>query len=158
MKKSLLGGALIVALIAGLFVLTGCEKKEKETTTNTNGSANTSSSTPVDTSNDLVQATEFYVQNSFPNNTTVKEIYASVTGLDSWSPNLIAGLELAPGTRVRIGLGLTAATTNWDLKLVDEEGTSLTLASIDLSSVLSQTAETVELTVSDTGDIVALVK
>ena len=145
MKKNVILVALVaVLLIGGLFILTGC------------GDNNTQTST--DTNNAQVQATEFYIQNSFPNATTVKEVYATVTGADTWTPNLIAGLELTPGTRSKIGLGLTATTSSWDFKLVDSEGTAVTFSSVNLSNVLAKSADTVEFTVDGDGDIAARVK
>ena len=150
MKKSLLIGILVIVLTAGLFILTGCGEDNKS-------ESNKGGNTPTDTSNDLVQATEFYIQNSLPNATTIKEIYATVSGFESWTPNLIAGLELAPGTRAKIGLGLTSTTSKWDFKLVDEEGTAAIFTDVDLSNVLAKKAETVEITVVD-GEIATLVK
>ena len=145
-KTGLLISLIIILMIGGLFVLTGCgENKE-------NGS------TPADTSNALVQATEFYIQNSFPNDTTVTEVYATVTGMDTWTPNLIAGLQLAPGTRSKIGLGLTDTTANWDFKLVDSEGTAVIFSSVNLSNILAKSADSVDFTVDNDGDIAAIVK
>ena len=147
MKKTLLVGALIAILVVGLFALTGCGEKQEAN----QGEAQANN-------NAAVQAVEFYIQNAFPNDTTIKELYACATGFDSWTPNLIAGLELAPGTRAKIGLGITSATASWDIRAVDQEGTSVTFPSIDLSNILSNTAGTVELTVDANGQIAAVVK
>ena len=155
MKRTLLIIALVLILIVGLFALTGCG--ENKTTESGNGGNGSSTPSATDTSNDLVQATEFYIQNSLPNATTIKEIYATVSGFESWTPNLIAGLELAPGTRAKIGLGLTSTTSSWDFKLVDEEGTAAIFTNTDLSNILAKTAESVDITVVD-GDIAAVVK
>ena len=149
MKRTLLIIAIVLILIVGLFALTGCGDNKTE--------SNNGGNVPADTSNDLVQATEFYIQNSLPNATTIKEIYATVSGFESWTPNLIAGLELAPGTRAKIGLGLTSTTSSWDFKLVDEEGTAAIFTNTDLSNILAKTAESVDITVVD-GDIAAVVK
>ena len=155
MKKTrILVGLIIILMIGGLFVLTGCGEKKEEI----NQTSEETSETPVDTSNALVQATEFYIQNTFPNDTTVTEVYATVTGMDSWTPNLISGLQLAPGTRSKIGLGLTEGTTSWDFKLVDSEGTAVTFSSVDLSNIITNTASTVDFTVDSEGNIAANVK
>ena len=147
MKKTLLIGSLIAVLLVGLFVLTGCG--DSQPASNQGGSQDNNAS---------VQATEFYIQNAFPNDTTLKEVYANATGFDSWTPNLIAGLELAPGTRSKIGLGLTSATSSWDFKLVDSEGTAVTISAVDLSNILLKNAETVEFTVDSNGQIAGIVK
>lgn len=139
MKKVLLTGALIAILMVSLFILTGCGEKQPETTPTTN--------------NAQIEATEFYIQNAFKNDTTITEIYATVTNLETWTPNLIAGLELAPETRAKIGLGLTAQTSTWDIKVVDSEGTSVTYPAIDLTAILEKKAETLELTVNDEGQL-----
>ena len=147
--KKLLSVALIVALLAaGLFVLTGCGEKKEENKTNT----------PVDTSTAQVQAKEFYINNEFPNDTTVVEVYATVTGLDTWTPNLISGLQLAQGTRSKIGLGLTEATTTWDFKLVDNEGTAVTISAVDMSNIVNGSATTVAFTVDAAGNLTGVVK
>ena len=143
-KTGILLTLVVVLLIGGLFVLTGCGDNNSQTSTGTN--------------NAQVQATEFYIQNSFPNATTVKEVYATVTGADTWTPNLIAGLELTPGTRAKIGLGLTESTSSWDFKLVDSEGTAVTFSQVNLSNVLSKTAESVVFTVDNEGDIAVKVQ
>ena len=149
MKKRLLEGVLIVVLIAGLFALTGCGNKQEEKKAE-NGTA-------ADTSNALVQATEFYIQNAFPNDTTLQGIYATVSNLETWTPNLIEGLQLAPGTRAKIGLGLTATTSSWDFKFVDTEGTEVSVTGVDLSNVLAGNATTLKLTAGD-GQIVPVVE
>ena len=143
-KTGILVALIAVLLIGGLFVLTGCGDNNNQATPSSN--------------NAQVQATEFYIQNSFPNATTVKEVYATVTGVDSWTPNLIAGLELTPGTRAKIGLGLTEGTSSWDFKLVDSEGTAVTLQSVNLSNIMSKTAESVVFTVDAEGSIAANVQ
>lgn len=153
-KTKILVGLIVILLVGGLFVLTGCGEKKEET----NQASGATSQAPVDTSNELVQATEFYIQNAFPNNTTVTEVYATVTGMDAWTPNLISGLQLAPATRSKIGLGLTETTTTWDFKLVDSEGTAVTISSVNLSNVISKTADTVEFTVDAEGNLTANVK
>lgn len=146
MKKVLLTGALITILMVSLFILTGCGEKQSETTPTSN------------TNNAQIEATEFYIQNSFQNDTTITEIYATVTNLETWTPNLIAGLELAPQTRAKIGLGLTAQTSTWDIKVVDSEGTSVIYPAIDLTTILEKKAETLELTVNDEGQLETNIK
>ena len=153
-KTSLLVVLIVVLLVGGLFILTGCGEKKEET----NQASGETAQAPVDTSNALVQATEFYIQNAFPNDTTVTEVYATVTGMDSWTPNLISGLQLAQGTRSKIGLGLTETTTTWDFKLVDSEGTAVTFSSVNMSSILAKSADTVEFTVDGEGNMTANVK
>ena len=151
MKKTLLSVLLIVVLLGGLFVLTGCGEKKEE---NKPAENNTTSQ---NTNNVQIEATEFYVQNLVPN-TTIKELYASVSGAETWTPNLLGGLEMAEGTQTKIGLGLTDATSVWDIKATDEEGTAVVFESIDLSSILANKGGTVALQVDENNSPIAVVK
>ena len=128
MKKSVLALALVVLLIGGLVFLTGCGEKKEDKKENT--TANTTE-TPTAT-----QATEFQVQNLVPN-ATIKEICAAPAGTDSYTPNLINGLEMAYGTQATIGLGANNGSTTWDFKVVDEEGTAIVFANVDLSTIFA---------------------
>lgn len=154
MRKTLLIVILVVILIGGLFALTGCgDKKEESKPAET--SSNTAAKT--DESNVSIEATEFYIQNLVPN-TTIKELYASVSNADTWTPNLLGTLELATGTQAKIGLGLTAATSQWDIKAVDEEGTAALFTSIDLSTILANKGGSVALQMNEDNQLTAVVK
>ena len=146
MKKTLLTGVLITTLLIGLFTLTGC------------GNNNKNESKPEENKNTNVQveATEFYIQNMVPS-TTIKEIYATVTNLNTWTPNLINGLELATGTRAKIGLGLTSSTSSWDIKVVDEEGTAVTFTA-DLTKILQNKGGSVTLQINENNELAAVVE
>ena len=146
MKKTLLTGILITTLLIGLFTLTGC------------GNNNKNESKPEENKNTNVQveATEFYIQNMVPS-TTIKEIYATVTNLNTWTPNLINGLELATGTRAKIGLGLTSSTSSWDIKVVDEEGTAVTFTA-DLTKILQNKGGSVTLQINENNELAAVVE
>lgn len=164
MKKYLLSSLLVVALVASLFALTGCgekkeEKKEesKSNTTTQNTSADTTAATSENNANVQLEATEFYIQNLVPN-TTIKAIYASVANADTWTPDLLGGLELATGTQAKIGLGLSELTSSWDIKVTDEEGTDMVFQSIDLSSILANKGGSVALQLNEDNLPTAVVK
>ena len=148
MKKSLLTVLVILVLVGGLFVLTGCgEKKEENNTNNTNTQNNTGS----------LELVEFHVQNLVPN-TTIKQIYAAVSGTENWSPDLMNGLELANGTQTKIGLGLNEETTIYDFKVVDEEGSAALFTGVDLSSVYANKSGVVTLQLNEDNEPIAVVK
>lgn len=148
MKKTLLLVICVVILIGGLFVLTGCGD---------NKTSQNSSNTAETTNNTQIEATEFYVQNLVPN-TTIKELYASVTNAETWTPNLLGTFEMSTGTQAKIGLGLTESTKVWDIKVVDEEGTEAVFSSIDLSAILEKKSGSVALQMDENNQLTAVVK
>ena len=159
MKKTLLTGLLITILVGGVFTLTGCGDKKQETkpaekTSSTEQKADNSNA-PANNNNVPMEATEFYVQNLVPN-TTIKELYASVSNANTWTPNLLGELEMATGTQAKIGLGLSAATTTWDIKVVDEEGTEALFSSVDLTKILENKGGTVALQMDENNQLVAI--
>lgn len=153
MKKTLVSTLLIVFLIGSLFVLTGCgEKKEDNKEGQNSVTAKTENNETV-----TITAKDFYIQNLVPE-TTIKELYASVAGANTWTPNLLNGLEMASGTQAKIALGITEATSTWDIKVKDEEGTEVVFSSIDLSGILNNTNTAVALQFDENNAPVAVVK
>lgn len=152
MKKFVVPVLLIVILIGGLFVLTGCGDNKTETQ-----ETKTNANTETNNTNAQIQAVDFKIQNLVPN-TTVKSICATVTGADTWTPNLLGELELATGTQAGIGLGITEATSSWDFKITDTEGTEVTITSVDLSSILANKGGVVALQINENNELVLVVK
>ena len=156
MKKTVVSILLVALLIVSLFVLTGCgEKKEEKKEENKDGQ----NSVEVKTENNetvTITAKDLYIQNLVPN-TTIKELYASVAGADTWTPNLL-GVEMPSGTQAKIALGITEATSTWDIKAKDEEGTEVVFSSIDLSGILNNTNTAVALQFDENNSPVAAVK
>lgn len=157
MKKTLALLLLIVLLIGSLFVLTGCgEKKEEKKEENKDGQ-NSATVTTENNETVTITAKDLYIQNLVPQ-TTIKELYASVAGANTWTPNLLNGLEMAEGTQTKIALGITEATSTWDIKVKDEEGTEVVFSSIDLSGILNNTNTAVALQFDENNAPVAVVK
>jgi hypothetical protein len=138
-KRLIALATLVALLVAGLFILTGCgEKKEENKATQNTLSAR-----------ELGQeATEFYVQQLVPN-TSVTELYAAKTGTTEFSPNLLTAGALSEGTQSKIGLGMTKDAAVFDFKIVDEEGTTATFNSIDLSKIFTNNGGTVAIQIVD---------
>lgn len=154
MKKTLLTVLLIVILVAGLFVLTGCGEKKEENKTNNTTAQNTASNGGA---TQQLEATEFYIQNLCPN-VTITAFSSSISGQEAYTPNLLGELQLAYGTQAKIGLGITEANSKFDFKVTDEEGTSLVFKSVDLSQILANKGGSVALQVDEEGSPVAVVK
>ncbi|MBP3801196.1 MAG: hypothetical protein J6I85_04075 [Clostridia bacterium] len=146
MKKSLVTVLLVVLLIGGLFLLTGCGDNKSETKT---AEKNDQAAT--------VQTTDFYVQNLVPN-TTIKELYAGPAGTNNWSPNLLGELEMATGTQAQIGIGMTEGSTTYDFKAVDEQGDTALFSSVDLSTIYSNKGGTVIFQVDENNSPIAVAK
>jgi hypothetical protein len=140
MKKIIALATLVALLVAGLFILTGCGDKKEE-----NKAQNT---TTLSAREQGTEATEFYVQQLVPN-TTVTQLYAAKTGTTEFSPNLLNGLTLAEGTQSKIGIGMTKDAAVFDFKIVDEEGTTATFNSIDLSKIFTNNGGTVAIQIVD---------
>ena len=138
-KRLIALATLVALLVAGLFILTGCGEKKEEN----KAAQNTLSARELGQ-----EATEFYVQQLVPN-TSVTELYAAKTGTTEFSPNLLNGLTLAEGTQSKIGLGMTKDAAVFDFKIVDEEGTTATFNSIDLSKIFTNNGGTVAIQIVD---------
>lgn len=138
-KKILALATLVAVLVAGLFILTGCGDKKEEN----KAAQNTLSARELGT-----EATEFYVQQLVPN-TTVTSLTASKAGENNYSPNLLNGLNLTEGTQSKIGLGMTKDAATFDFQIVDEEGTTATFTSIDLSKIFTNNGGTVAIQIVD---------
>lgn len=160
MKKFLLPVVLVILLVGGLFMLTGCgDKKEDKKAENTSSSTVAQSNENTEANNTPVQieATEFHIQNLVPN-TTIKAIYATVSGADTWTPNLLGDLELAYGTQAKIGLGITEQTLNWEFKATDEEGTDVTFGAVNLSKILENKGGAVAFQLDENNQPVVVLK
>ena len=164
MKKTLLTVLLILVLVGGLFVLTGCgEKKEENNSNNTTNTSNTTTTENTNTNTNTQNASaslelvEFNVQNLVPN-TTIKELYASVSGNDDWTPNLIQDLELGNGMQAKIGVGLSESTHTYDFRAVDEEGTEALFEGVDLSNIFANKDGAVTLQVDENNAPIAVAK
>ena len=138
-KRLIALATLVALLVAGLFILTGCGEKKEEN----KAAQNTLSARELGQ-----EATEFYVQQLVPN-TSVTELYAAKTGTTEFSPNLLNGLTLAEGTQSKIGIGMTKDAAVFDFKIVDEEGTTATFNSIDLSKIFTNNGGTVAIQIVD---------
>ena len=138
-KRLIALATLVALLVAGLFILTGCGEKKEEN----KAAQNTLSARELGQ-----EATEFYVQQLVPN-TTVTQLYAAKTGTTEFSPNLLNGLTLAEGTQSKIGIGMTKDAAVFDFKIVDEEGTTATFNSIDLSKIFTNNGGTVAIQIVD---------
>ena len=138
-KRLIALATLVALLVAGLFILTGCGEKKEEN----KAAQNTLSARELGQ-----EATEFYVQQMVPN-TTVTQLYAAKTGTTEFSPNLLNGLTLAEGTQSKIGIGMTKDAAVFDFKIVDEEGTTATFNSIDLSKIFTNNGGTVAIQIVD---------
>ena len=150
MKKFVIPVLLVIVLIGGLFALTGCGDNKTETkAANSNAETNNA--------NVKIEAVEFKFQNLVPN-TTVKSISATVTGADTWTPNLLGELELPSGSQAGIGLGITESTSSWDFKITDSEGTEVTIKSVDLSSILANKGGAAALQINEDNELVIAVK
>ena len=138
-KRLIALATLVALLVAGLFILTGCGEKKEEN----KAAQNTLSARELGQ-----EATEFYVQQMVPN-TTVTELYAAKTGTTEFSPNLLTAGALSEGTQSKIGLGMTKDAAVFDFKIVDEEGTTATFNSIDLSKIFTNNGGTVAIQIVD---------
>jgi hypothetical protein len=138
-KRLIALATLVALLVAGLFILTGCGEKKEEN----KAAQNTLSARELGQ-----EATEFYVQQLVPN-TSVTELYAAKTGTTEFSPNLLTAGALSEGTQSKIGLGMTKDAAVFDFKIVDEEGTTATFNSIDLSKIFTNNGGTVAIQIVD---------
>lgn len=158
MKKTLLTTLLAAILVAGLFILTGCGEKKEENKSNSGNTASQNTNNGGKSAQEQgLEPIEFYVQNMLPN-TTVKSICVAKAGSSDYTPNLLSGLELAPETRAKIGLGMTKDSTTFDFKAVDEEGTEALFSNVDLSSIFANKDGSVTLQMSEDGQLVAVAK
>ena len=140
-KRLIALATLVALLVAGLFILTGCGEKKEENKAAQN--------TTTLSARELGQeATEFYVQQLVPN-TSVTELYAAKTGTTEFSPNLLTAGALSEGTQSKIGIGMTKDAAVFDFKIVDEEGTTATFNSIDLSKIFTNNGGTVAIQIVD---------
>ncbi len=140
-KRLIALATLVALLVAGLFILTGCGEKKEENKAAQN--------TTTLSARELGQeATEFYVQQLVPN-TSVTQLYAAKTGTTAFSPNLLTAGALSEGTQSKIGLGMTKDAATFDFKIVDEEGTTATFNSIDLSKIFTNNGGTVAIQIVD---------
>ncbi len=140
-KRLIALATLVALLVAGLFILTGCGEKKEENKAAQN--------TTTLSARELGQeATEFYVQQLVPN-TSVTQLYAAKTGTTEFSPNLLTAGALSEGTQSKIGLGMTKDAATFDFKIVDEEGTTATFNSIDLSKIFTNNGGTVAIQIVD---------
>ena len=146
-KRLIALATLVALLVAGLFILTGCGEKKEEN----KAAQNTLSARELGQ-----EATEFYVQQLVPN-TSVTELYAAKTGTTEFSPNLLTAGALSEGTQSKIGLGMTKDAAVFDFKITDEEGTTATFNSIDLSKIFTNNGGTVAIEIVD-GTLVMNVK
>ena len=153
------GVLLFSTVIIFLMIYVMRDKKVENTTSSTAAetNANTEANTETNNTPAQIEATEFKIQNLIPN-TTIKSIYATVTGADTWTPNLLNGLELAYGTQAKIGLGLTEQTSNWQFKVTDEEGTEVTFSATDLSKILENKGGEVAFQLDENNQPVVVVK
>lgn len=138
-KRLIALATLVALLVAGLFILTGCGEKKEEN----KAAQNTLSARELGQ-----EATEFYVQQLVPN-TSVTELYAAKSGTTEFSPNLLTAGALSEGTQSKIGLGMTKDAATFDFKIVDEEGTTATFNSIDLSKIFTNNGGTVAIQIVD---------
>lgn len=138
-KRLIALATLVALLVAGLFILTGCGEKKEEN----KAAQNTLSARELGQ-----EATEFYVQQLVPN-TSVTELYAAKSGTTEFSPNLLTAGALSEGTQSKIGLGMTKDAAVFDFKIVDEEGTTATFNSIDLSKIFTNNGGTVAIQIVD---------
>ena len=138
-KRLIALATLVALLVAGLFILTGCGEKKEEN----KAAQNTLSARELGQ-----EATEFYVQQLVPN-TTVTSLTYSKAGENNYSPNLLSAGALSEGTQSKIGLGMTKDAAVFDFKIVDEEGTTATFNSIDLSKIFTNNGGTVAIQIVD---------
>ncbi len=138
-KRLIALATLVALLVTGLFILTGCGEKKEEN----KAAQNTLSARELGQ-----EATEFYVQQLVPN-TSVTQLYAAKTGTTEFSPNLLTAGALSEGTQSKIGLGMTKDAAVFDFKIVDEEGTTATFNSIDLSKIFTNNGGTVAIQIVD---------
>lgn len=138
-KRLIALATLVALLVAGLFILTGCGDKKEEN----KAAQNTLSARELGQ-----EATEFTVQQLVPN-TTVVSLQAAKAGSEEYSPNLLNGLNLTEGTQSKIGLGMTKDAAVFDFKITDEEGTTATFNSIDLSKIFTNNGGTVAIQIVD---------
>lgn len=148
LKKILSVATLTVVLGGGLFVLTGCGD-ESASNNNTNNAADTTNQT--NNTAQVVQA-PFNIINNVPN-TTIKELYLSGAGLETWGAELLKGAEMPTGTQLSVVLTVDQKNLKWDIKAIDEEGTAAYFRNLDLSEV-SANGGTITLAVVD-GTLVA---
>ena len=138
-KKILALATLVAVLVAGLFILTGCGDKKEEN----KAAQNTLSARELGQ-----EATEFYVQQLVPN-TTVTSLTFSKAGENNYSPNLLTAGSLSEGTQSKIGIGMTKDAATFDFQITDEEGTTATFNSIDLSKIFTNNGGTVAIQIVD---------
>ena len=138
-KRLIALATLVALLVAGLFILTGCGEKKEEN----KAAQNTLSARELGQ-----EATEFYVQQLVPN-TTVTTLTYSKAGENNYSPNLLTAGALSEGTQSKIGIGMTKDAAVFDFKIVDEEGTTATFNSIDLSKIFTNNGGTVAIQIVD---------
>ena len=138
-KRLIALATLVALLVAGLFILTGCGEKKEEN----KAAQNTLSARELGQ-----EATEFYVQQLVPN-TSVTELYAAKTGTTEFSPNLLTAGALSEGTQSKIGIGMTKDAATFDFQITDEEGTTATFNSIDLSKIFTNNGGTVAIQIVD---------
>ena len=154
MKRSLLTGLLVVLLMGGLFFLTGCGEKKEEKKEENKAAENTATTTN-NNQTASTQTVDFYVQNLVPD-TTIKELSVSPSGSGEWSPNLLNGLEMPTGTQAQIGIGANNGSTSYDIKVKDEEGTEVTFANSDLSTIFANNGGTIALQIVEGTPVVTI--
>ena len=138
-KRLIALATLVALLVAGLFILTGCGDKKEEN----KAAQNTLSARELGQ-----EATEFYVQQLVPN-TTVTSLTYSKAGENNYSPNLLTAGSLSEGTQSKIGIGMTKDAATFDFQITDEEGTTATFNSIDLSKIFTNNGGTVAIQIVD---------
>ena len=138
-KRLIALATLVALLVAGLFILTGCGDKKEEN----KAAQNTLSARELGQ-----EATEFYVQQLVPN-TTVTSLTFSKAGENNYSPNLLTAGSLSEGTQSKIGIGMTKDAATFDFQITDEEGTTATFNSIDLSKIFTNNGGTVAIQIVD---------
>ena len=162
-KKILLALALISILSVCLFTLTGCSSDTEDVKTPTTPSTQSTQSTPSssqgsttssnDNSSSDILELPMTVYNGYTN-VTMKELYLSGAGLDSWGDDILEGTSINPGESVDVVLNVDADNVKWDIYVVDEDGTEIEFRDLDLSNV-SQSGGTITLTADDDGNPVA---
>lgn len=156
MKKTKLL-ALIACLMLALFILTGCSDEESTTTpvttTGSESSQSSSSSSSSSNSNSGVIEVPMEVLNQY-SNVTMKELYISGAGVDNWGDDLLDGQSINPGGSINLTLTVDENNLQWDIKVIDEDGTEIEFRGLDISEV-SENGGTITLTADDEGNPIA---
>lgn len=79
---------------------------------------------------------------------TIQELYLSGVGLEDWGEDVLGDEVLPCDCEITLTFNIDSDNLEWDIKAVDEEGTSVEFRELDLSD-LDTSGGTITLTIED---------